>query len=98
MGQGQSITLVKNSDYFVKEPGLDKVVFKIVPDDKAKAMQLKSGELDLAQITPKDMSNFEKDEKNFKVNIMKTADYRGILYNFNSKFFKDKKLKDYQML
>ncbi|OJT71833.1 hypothetical protein BM529_20025, partial [Clostridioides difficile] len=66
--KGQSITLVKNSDYFVKEPGLDKVVFKIVPDDKAKAMQLKSGELDLAQITPKDMSNFEKDEKNFKVN------------------------------
>ncbi|HEK5068199.1 TPA: ABC transporter substrate-binding protein, partial [Clostridioides difficile] len=91
--KGQSITLVKNSDYFVKEPGLDKVVFKIVPDDKAKAMQLKSGELDLAQITPKDMSNFEKDEKNFKVNIMKTADYRGILYNFNSKFFKDKKAK-----
>ncbi|HBF4439544.1 TPA: ABC transporter substrate-binding protein [Clostridioides difficile] len=91
--KGQSITLVKNSDYFVKEPGLDKVVFKIVPDDKAKAMQLKSGELDLAQVTPKDMSNFEKDEKNFKVNIMKTADYRGILYNFNSKFFKDKKAK-----
>lgn len=39
------------------------------------------------------MFNFEKDEKNFKVNIMKIVDYRGILYNFNFKFFKDKKVK-----
>lgn len=66
MDKGQSITLVKNSDYFVKEPGLDKVVFKIVPDDKAKAMQLKSGELDLAQITPKDMSNLKKTKRILK--------------------------------
>ena len=55
--KGQSITLVKNEDYFEKEPGLDKVVFKIVVDAKAKAMQLKSGELDLAQVTPKDANN-----------------------------------------
>ncbi len=61
-------------------------------------MQLKSGELDLAQVTPKDMSNFEKDEKNFKVNIMKTADYRGILYNLILNSLKIKKLKDCQML
>ncbi|MGG7060299.1 ABC transporter substrate-binding protein, partial [Clostridium tertium] len=71
--KGQSITLVKNEDYFEKEPGLDKVVFKIVVDAKAKAMQLKSGELDLAQVTPKDMAIFEGN-KNFNVNIMKTSD------------------------
>lgn len=86
--KGQSITLVKNESYFEKTPGLDKIVFKIVVDDKAKAMQLKSGELDLAQITPKDMEIF-KDNKDFNINIMKTADYRGILYNFNSDFFKN---------
>lgn len=88
--KGQSITLAKNSDYFVKEPGLDKVVFKIVSDDKAKAMQLKSGELDLAQVTPNDSEIF-KDNKDFTTNIMKTADYRGILYNSNSEFFKNNK-------
>jgi peptide/nickel transport system substrate-binding protein len=85
--KGQSITLDKNEDYFEKEPGLDKVVFKIVVDAKAKAMQLKSGELDLAQVTPKDMSIFDGN-KDFKENIMKTSDYRGIMYNFNAPLFK----------
>lgn len=86
--RGQNIILAKNKDYFVKEPDIDKVVFKIVPDDKIKALQLQSGELDLAQITPKDMVNFENNS-DFTVRTMKTADYRGILYNFNSKFFKE---------
>lgn len=88
--KGQSITLEKNADYFVKEPGLDKVVFKIVEDANAKALQLKSGELDLAQITPKDMSIFEGN-KDFNIDVMKTADYRGILYNFNAPLFKNNK-------
>lgn len=88
--KGQSITLVKNENYFEKEPGLDKVVFKIVVDAKAKAMQLKSGELDLAQVTPKDMAIFEGN-KDFNVNIMKTSDYRGIMYNFNAPLFKENK-------
>lgn len=88
--KGQSITLAKNKDYFEKEPGLDKVVFKIVVDAKAKAMQLKSGELDLAQVTPKDAKIFEGN-KDVKVNIMKTSDYRGIMYNFNAPLFKENK-------
>ncbi|SCK04021.1 Oligopeptide-binding protein AppA precursor [uncultured Clostridium sp.] len=84
--EGQSITLVKNEDYFKNTPKIDKVIFKIVDDSKAKVMQLKSGELNLAQVTPKDIDTF-KNNSDFVVNIMKTADYRGILYNFNSKFF-----------
>lgn len=60
--EGQAITLVKNEDYFKGEPSIDKVVFKIVPDDNAKALQLKSGELDLALLTPKDAAAFADDE------------------------------------
>ena len=85
---GQSITLVKNPDYFKKDPSIDKVIFKIVNDSKAKVIQLKSGELDLAQVTPKDIATFEKDN-DFNVNIMNTADYRGIMYNFNAPLFKE---------
>lgn len=84
--KGQSITLLKNEDYFEKAPKLDKVIFKIVPDDKAKTIQLKAGEIDLAQVAPKDIPIF-KDQKGFKTDIMKTADYRGILYNHNGGFF-----------
>lgn len=85
---GQSITLVKNPDYFEGEPKIDKIIFKIVEDTKARAMQLKTGELDLAQITPHDMGQFENDPE-FTVLPMKTADYRGILYNFNNPLFRD---------
>ncbi len=85
---GQSITLEKNKDFYIKEPEIDKIIFKIVEDTKARALQLKSGELDLAQITPQDSSQF-KDNSDFIFMDMKTADYRGIMYNFNSEFFKE---------
>ena len=61
--EGQSITLVKNEEYFKGEPKIDKIVFKIVDDSKARVMQLESGELDLAQVTPKDISNFEGNDQ-----------------------------------
>ncbi|MDD3269702.1 MAG: ABC transporter substrate-binding protein [Syntrophomonadaceae bacterium] len=86
--KGQSITLVKNKDFYVKEPQIDKVIFKIVEDTKARALQLKSGELDLAQVTPQDLNQFENN-KSFTVYNMKTSDYRGILYNFNNPLFKE---------
>ncbi|MDE7245864.1 MAG: ABC transporter substrate-binding protein, partial [Oscillospiraceae bacterium] len=59
---------------------IDKIVFKIVPDDNAQAMQMRSGELDLALLAPKDAETF-KNEDGFRVYEMKTSDYRGILFN-----------------
>ena len=88
--EGQSITLVKNEDYYKGAPKIDTIVFKIVPDDNAKALQLKSGEINLAKVTPKDAQNFTDDDT-FTVYDMKTADYRGILYNFNNEFWQRNK-------
>ncbi len=83
---GQSITLQRNEDYYGKKPEIERIIFKIVPDEKTRAIQLKSGELDLAQITPQDAQNLGDD---FVVYNLKTADYRGILYNFNCPLFAD---------
>ncbi|MGL5821445.1 MAG: ABC transporter substrate-binding protein [Sarcina sp.] len=88
--KGQNIVMVKNDDYFEGAPSIEKIIFKIVTDDKALAMQIKSGELDLAQVTPKDMKVIEKQE-NLDVYKMVTADYRGIMYDFNSPLFKNNK-------
>ncbi|WP_297630076.1 ABC transporter substrate-binding protein [uncultured Clostridium sp.] len=88
---GQSITLVENAEYFKVDPSIEKIVFKIVDDPKAKVMQLKSGEVDLAQVTPKDAEVFKGNEE-FQIKDMTTSDYRGILYNFGGKsFFKNHK-------
>lgn len=84
--EGQAITLVKNEEYFKGEPNIDTVVFKIVTDDNAKALQLKSGELDLALLTPKDAATFADDEA-YTCYDMKTSDYRGILFNFWNEYW-----------
>lgn len=83
---GQNIIMEKNEEYFLSVPKIDCVVFKIVNDDSIRAMLLKSGELDLALVTPKDCSIFS-DNENFIIYDMKTSDYRGILYNFNNEFW-----------
>ena len=88
--EGQAITLVKNEDYFRGEPNIDTVVFKIVTDDNAKALQLKSGELDLALLTPKDAATFADDEA-YTCYDMKTSDYREILFNFWNEYWQKNK-------
>lgn len=85
---GQSITLEKNGSYFAGSAKIDTIIFKIVTDDNAKALQMRSGELDLAQLTPKDASAFA-DKQEFTVYDMKTADYRGILYNFWNPYWQE---------
>ncbi len=83
---GQSITLVKNEEYFNGVPDIGKIIFKIVPDDNAKAMQMESGELDLALLTPKDAGAFT-DREGYTCYNMKTSDYRGILFNFQNEYW-----------
>lgn len=78
---GQAITLVKNEDYFKGPANIDSIVFKIVPDDNARALQMRSGELDLALLTPKDAESFVGKD-GYRVYEMETSDYRGILFNF----------------
>ena len=78
----------KFDDYYGGAPKIGKVVFKIVEDTDARALQLESGEINFAQITPKAESKF-KDKDGFAVYEMKTADYRGIMYNFNNDIWKN---------
>ncbi len=86
--EGQQIVLEKNEDYFAGPAKIDSVIFKIVSDDNAKALQLKSGELNLVQVTPKDAVTFEGDDA-YNVYTMSTSDYRGILYNFGNEYWQE---------
>lgn len=83
---GQSIVMEKFHGYWQGEPKIDNVIFKIVEDTDARALQLESGDLNFAQITPKSASGFENNE-NFNTYEMNTSDYRGIMYNFNNEFW-----------
>ena len=78
---GQAIVLVKNEDYYLGCPSIDQIIFKIVGDDNAQAVQLESGELDLALLDPRNAQSFAGRD-GFTCYDMMTADYRGILFNF----------------
>ena len=88
---GQTITMERFDNYYGGKPHIEKVIFKIVPDTDARAMQLKAGEIDMAQITAKTAASFDEADypgaEEFAVYRMKTADYRAIAYNFNHPFF-----------
>ena len=85
---GQSINMVRNEDYFGNVAKIQNVIFKIVTDDAAKALQLQNGELDLAQVTPKDATVL-KGKDGLKFYDLTTADYRGILYNFWNSYWQE---------
>lgn len=85
---GQAIVLTKNEDYFKGTPHIDQVIFKIVSDDNAKTLQMAAGELDLALLPPKAAQSFANRE-GYVCYDMKTADYRGILFNFNNPFWQE---------
>ena len=87
---GQAIVLAKNDDYYRGAAHIDKLIFKIVPDDNAQAIQLMSGEIDMALLDAKNAANFA-DASGFAVYDMTTADYRGILFNYANEFWQENK-------
>lgn len=51
--KGVDQTLVRNDHYWVEgQPYLDEIVFKTVPEDTTRALQLQSGDLDLVEAPP----------------------------------------------
>ena len=61
------ITLVKNEDYFLGKPNLDKAIFRPIPKAEVASVELKSGGIDLASsLLPQDITKFQSDS-NFEV-------------------------------
>jgi len=83
---GQSITMERFDAFYLGAPNIDRIIFKIVPDYSARALQMRAGELTLAQITPRDAEAL-RNSNSYVVYYMDTADYRGIMYNFNNPFW-----------
>jgi peptide/nickel transport system substrate-binding protein len=56
---GSSITLVRHTGYYGAKPGVERIVFKIVPDVNAQVAQLRAGELDLITIEPANLGSVQ---------------------------------------
>ncbi|AZV57217.1 ABC transporter substrate-binding protein [Clostridium sp. AWRP] len=86
--KGSNITLVKFKDYYGKTGNIDKLVVKFIPDYNVRAIQLQTGEIDVAYLEPSQVSKVEK-LNNVKVYKVDTADYRCMMYNMKKDIWKD---------
>ncbi|MCK4640113.1 MAG: hypothetical protein KAU06_02145 [Candidatus Marinimicrobia bacterium] len=79
----QTVTLIKNSFYYeIGKPHLDRIIFKIVPDNLNLLTQLKSGEVNLVEgIYPKDFQGIVKSWDDDKSSV-KPVSYMGRRYDF----------------
>jgi peptide/nickel transport system substrate-binding protein len=79
----QTITLVRNNSYYeTGKPHLDRIIFKVVPDNINLLSQLKSGEVDLVEsLYPRDFQALSAKWEQGQANI-RPVSYLGRRYDF----------------
>jgi peptide/nickel transport system substrate-binding protein len=83
---GDHYTVVANEDYFGGRPYIDSIVFKVVPDPNVRVAQLKTGEVDLAVITPANLAALAADHGILLDYVDKLQFYGVYLNNARSPF------------
>ncbi|GAA1548009.1 ABC transporter substrate-binding protein [Actinomadura kijaniata] len=89
---GQYAELEAFDRYYEGRPRLPKIVIKYVPDDSARLIQLRNGEVDGAHIQPQQVARAKSDDR-VRLETYPTADYRALLFNFKNPVFADKRVR-----
>ncbi len=81
--RGQALTLLRNESYYEKgKPYLEKVIFKIIPDQVTLLTQLKSGEINCMEaVPPGEMSDIRKNHPELAIYDFPTRTYNYIGWN-----------------
>lgn len=80
---GEKIVLARNEGYWGKKAYLDKVVFKVVPEDATRVMLLLSGEADVIASVPTVL--LDKLQQSKDVKVMRERGFRTIYIGLNNK-------------
>ncbi len=91
-----SIVLEANKDYFKGEPGLDRIIYKIIPDESTAVQAYINGEVDLlglpAAISPSSVKELEK-IPDTKIQTMISADRQYLITNLSKKPWDDVRVR-----
>ena len=92
----QSITLVRNDDYYGPKAYLDMVIFRVIPDRSVALNALKTGELDEMRVRQVQWENITKDSDflaRFNDPHYYVPQYNYFAWNCRSVWFKDKMVR-----
>ena len=92
--KGDSITLEKNKDYWVKgSPKADKIVYKIMPDANVALVNLKSGQVDFTNRFPSNETSNYKNDAKIMVSSEANPGFKGIALNTSNEKFSDVRVR-----
>lgn len=88
---GQEITLVKNDNYWDKdqEIAIDKLIFKIIPEDTTRVTALQTNEVDFTPSTPSDMLDTLKADDSLEIQDVATMGVTFLAFNTQRAPFDD---------
>jgi len=86
------VTLERNEDYFDEGPYIEKIVYKIIPDQNTIAMAMETGEVDLANLKPEDFDRL-KNMDHLRPYEYPALSYTYMAYNLKNPLFQDKRVR-----
>jgi len=93
---GEKIVLAANPDYFEGRPRLNRVVYRIIPDESTMFLELKAGGLDMMGLTPLQYAR-QTDSAEFNRNFNKyrylSFAYTYLGYNLKRPMFQDRRVR-----
>ena len=93
---GEKIVLEANPDYFEGRPWLNRVVYRIIPDESTMFLELKAGGLDMMGLTPLQYAR-QTDSADFSRRFNKyrylSFAYTYLGYNLKRPMFKDQRVR-----
>ncbi|WEG11029.1 ABC transporter substrate-binding protein [Pullulanibacillus sp. KACC 23026] len=90
--KGEKIVLVRNPNYWGKEPKLQRVIFVPLSDDSARVAALESGQVDMIAVPPPDAIKSLK-EKGFNIEYGAPPHVWFLSPNFNNPYMKNLKVR-----
>jgi peptide/nickel transport system substrate-binding protein len=89
---GESVTFVKNDDYFLGAPKISTVVYRIIMDANTATLALQKGEVNAFAIQPSETSKF-KDIKNVTLKPYDEGRVGYLAFNLSSKAVQSKEVR-----
>lgn len=93
---GNRLVLVPNPDYFEGRAYIDEVVIRIIPDQSTQFMELKSGNLDIINLSPQQFLLQTEDQdwaRDYRKFQYVTSGYTFLGYNLKSPLFSDVRVR-----